>query len=57
LTVPRCTIAVMNVREAKEFLVQQTVEQAALEHVPFSDLERRMMYFTESETVPKIQSR
>ena len=43
----------MNAREAKDFLVQQTVEQAALEHVPFSDLERRMMYFTESDDCPE----
>lgn len=34
--------------EAKDFLVQQTAEQAALEHVPLSELEKRMMYFTES---------
>jgi hypothetical protein len=33
--------------EAKDFLVQQTAEQAALEHVPLSDIEKRMMYFTE----------
>jgi hypothetical protein len=38
----------MNDLEAKDFLVRQTVEQAALDHVEFSDLERRMMYFTES---------
>lgn len=43
----------MNVREAKDFLVQQTAEQAALERVPFSDLERRMMYFTESGDCPE----
>ena len=43
----------MNVGEAKDFLVQQTVEQAALEHVPFSDLERCMMYFTESGDCPE----
>lgn len=36
-------------REAKDFLVQQTVEQARLEGVPFSDLEKRMMYFTEGK--------
>jgi hypothetical protein len=35
--------------EAKDFLVQETAEQAALEKVPFADLERRMMYFTENE--------
>jgi len=38
----------MRVREAKGFLVAQTAEQAALEGVPLSELEKRMMYFTES---------
>jgi hypothetical protein len=38
----------MRVSEAKDFLVQQTVQQAQLESVPLSDLEKRMMYFTES---------
>jgi hypothetical protein len=42
------TIPRMNVREAKDFLVNQTAEQAALDSVPLSDLEKRMMYFTES---------
>ncbi|HEV1994868.1 MAG TPA: hypothetical protein VGR03_11085 [Candidatus Acidoferrum sp.] len=37
----------MQVREAKDFLVKQAVEQARVEDVPLSDLERRMMYFTE----------
>jgi hypothetical protein len=39
----------MRTREAKDFLVQQTAEQAALEGVSLSDLEKRMMYFTETE--------
>jgi hypothetical protein len=39
----------MNSREAKDFLVQQASEQAAFEQVTLSDLERRMMYFTESD--------
>ena len=43
----------MQVREAKEFLVQQTAEQAALENVPLSDLEKRMMYFTETGECPE----
>ena len=43
----------MRVREAKDFLVQQTTEQASLEGVPLSDLEKRMMYFTESGDVPE----
>ena len=34
---------------AKDFLVQETVKQAAFEGVSFSDVERRMMYFTENE--------
>src|SRR5271154_3134739 len=39
----------MRVREAKNFLVEQTAQPAAIEGVSLSDLERRMMYFTESE--------
>ncbi len=38
----------MTVQEAKDFLVGQVVQQAALKGVALSDLERRMMYFTES---------
>jgi hypothetical protein len=41
------TIPAMKVREAKDFLVAQTAEQATLEGVPLSGLERRMMCFTE----------
>jgi hypothetical protein len=37
----------MQAREAKDFLVRQVQVQAQLEGVPFSDLERRMLYFTE----------
>jgi len=43
----------MRALEAKQFLVQQTAEQAALENVPLSDLEKRMMYFTEVEECPE----
>jgi hypothetical protein len=43
----------MRLREAKNFLVQETAEQASLEGVPLSDLEKRMMYFTESGEVPE----
>lgn len=39
----------MNAKEAKDFLVQQTAEQAALERVSLSDLEKRMMYFVEND--------
>ena len=40
----------MDTKQAKEFLVQQTAEQAALENVQLTDLEKRMMYFTESDS-------
>jgi hypothetical protein len=43
----------MKAREAKDFLVQQTAEQAAIENVTLSDLEKRMMYFTESGECPE----
>jgi hypothetical protein len=43
----------MRSSEAKDFLVRKTAEQAALEGVPLSDLEKRMMYFTESGYVPE----
>lgn len=39
----------MNNKEAKDFLADQAAQQAALEHIPISDLEKRMMYFTESD--------
>lgn len=37
----------MDSRQAKDFLVGQVAEQAVIEGVPLSDLEKRMMYFTE----------
>lgn len=43
----------MRALEAKDFLVQQTAEQATLENVPLSDLEKRMMYFTETDECPE----
>src|SRR3954471_12238041 len=38
----------MHVNEAKSFLVQQVAEQAHRQGIPLSDLEKRMMQFTES---------
>ena len=32
---------------AKEFLITRVVEQAQLEHKPLSEIERKMLYFTE----------
>ncbi len=37
----------MNSKEAKDFLVEQTAQQAAIQGISLSDLEKRMMYFTE----------
>lgn len=39
----------MDSKQAKDFLVQQAVEQAAVEGVSLSDIEKKMMYFTESD--------
>ena len=39
----------MNTKQAKDFLVDQTVQQAELEGVPLADIEKKMMYFTESD--------
>ena len=41
--------ACMRVREAKDFLVQEISAEAQAEGTPLSDLERRMLYFTESD--------
>ncbi len=37
----------MEVQQAKDFLVQETLQQAMMDGVTLSDLEKRMMYFTE----------
>ena len=39
----------MKAKQAKDFLVQQTAEQASRESVPLSETEKKMMYFTESD--------
>jgi|ERR1700680_693031 hypothetical protein len=44
-------------REAKEFLVSRIVEEAKCENVPLSDVERKMLYFSETNwTLPDIAS-
>ena len=35
-------------REAKEFLISQIVEEAQRQNIPLSEVERKMLYFTES---------
>src|ERR1700741_3297760 len=39
----------MKTKQAKDFLVQQTTEQAILGNMALSDIEKKMMYFTESD--------
>jgi len=42
-------------QRAKEFLISQIVEQAQRDNVPLSEVERKMLYFTESEeTLPDM---
>ena len=42
-------------REAKEFLISEIVTEAQRENVPLSEIERKMLYFTESGwTLPDI---
>jgi hypothetical protein len=43
----------MRGREAKDFLVQHTAEQAAVDNVPLSNIERRMRYFTGTGECPE----
>jgi hypothetical protein len=39
----------MKTKQAKDFLVQEATEQAGWENIPLSDIEKKMMYFTESD--------
>jgi hypothetical protein len=42
-------------QRAKEFIISQIVEEAERENVPLSEVERKMLYFTETEeTLPDI---
>jgi hypothetical protein len=44
-----------NAREAKEFLVSKVVQEALRENVPLSEVERKMLYFTETAwTLPDM---
>lgn len=46
----------MRVLEAKDFLVQQTEQQARIERISLSDLEKRMMYYAEGKDASKRDS-
>ena len=56
---PRCILPAMNsfrtVREAKEYLIRRILAQADRDGVPLSDVERNMLYFTETGwTLPNM---
>ena len=45
----------LRAQQAKEFLISQIVEEARRENVSLSEVERKMLYFTETEkTLPNI---
>jgi hypothetical protein len=45
----------LRAQQAKEFLIAQIIEEAERENVPLSEIERKMLYFTETEeTLPDI---
>jgi hypothetical protein len=44
-------------REAKEFLASRIVEEAVRECTPLSEVERKMLYFSETDwTLPDIDT-
>jgi hypothetical protein len=56
-----CTLATMNrfqtARDAKEYLVHRILAQAAQDGVPLSDVERDMLYFSETSwTLPNMMA-
>lgn len=47
----------MNSSEAKEFLASRIVEQARLENVEFSELERKMLFYSEAHpSLPDMET-
>jgi hypothetical protein len=49
--------ALSSARDAKEFLIARIVEQAKRENIPLSEVERKMLYFSEGHwTLPDIAS-
>ncbi|MGA8085714.1 MAG: hypothetical protein WCA10_00310 [Terracidiphilus sp.] len=52
---PTTTASFQTERQAKEYLVERIVAEAECEQVPLSEVERKMLYFTESGwTLPNI---
>jgi hypothetical protein len=45
----------LRAQQAKEFLISQILEQAQMDNVPLSEVERKMLFFTETEeTLPDM---
>jgi hypothetical protein len=45
-----------DVRDAKEYLIDRVVDEAQLQGMPLSDLERKMLYFSETGwTLPDME--
>jgi len=45
----------MDPKDAKQFLISRVIQQAESEHAPLSDVEKKMLYFTEVHpTIPDI---
>jgi hypothetical protein len=45
----------LGAQQAKEFLISEVVEEARMENVPLSEVERKMLFFTETdETLPDM---
>lgn len=45
----------MDARAAKQFLISKVIEEASLENVPLSEIEKKMLQFTETEpSIPDI---
>jgi len=45
----------LRAQKAKEFIISEIIKEAQIENVSLSDVERKMLYFTEAEdTLPDI---
>ena len=52
---PKAALCFRTQREAKEYLAERIVSEAVREGVPLSEIERKMLYFSETDwTLPNI---
>jgi hypothetical protein len=50
---PQLTETRLRAQQAKEFLISRITEEAEEEKMPLSEIERKMLYFTENGTMPQ----